>query len=66
LYAKMKAGLWPKPISLGVNSVGWVEGENEQVLGAMIAGESTDDIKQLVSSLMKERKTIGRKMAGEA
>lgn len=65
LYAKISKGLWPKPILLGVRSVGWLESENEQVLAAMIAGESTNDIKQLVSSLMKERKTIGRKMAGE-
>lgn len=66
LYDKINKGLWPKPVSLGARAVGWLENENEKVLAAMIAGESTNDIKQLVSSLMKERKTIGQKMAREA
>ncbi len=56
LYQKIEQGLWPKPIQLGARSVGWLSTENEQVLAAMIAGHSPDEIKHLVKTLVENRK----------
>lgn len=49
-------GLWPKPISLGARSVGFVQSECEAVLNAMIAEYPPEKIKALVSELIQQRK----------
>jgi prophage regulatory protein len=56
LYKKIEQGLWPKPISLGSRAVAWLSSENEQVLTSMIAGQSQEEIKQLVKTLEESRK----------
>jgi len=56
LYTKVNQGLWPKPINLGSRCCGWLSTENEKVLGAMIAGQSKDEIKELVKTLVESRK----------
>jgi len=56
LYKKIEQRLWPKPINLGSRCCGWLSTENEQVLGAMIAGQSPEEIKQLVKTLEESRK----------
>jgi prophage regulatory protein len=56
LYKKIEQGLWPKPISLGSRAVAWLSSENEQVLTSMIAGQSQEEIKQLVKTLVEARK----------
>ena len=58
LYKKIEQGLWPKPISLGSRAVAWISTENEQVLAAMIAGQSQEEIKQLVKTLEDKRKQV--------
>lgn len=37
IYAAMAAGNFPKPVKLGVRSVGWIEGEIDQWLAERIA-----------------------------
>jgi prophage regulatory protein len=56
LYQKIEKGLWPAPIQLGARAVAWLSNENEQVLAAMIAGQSPEEIKQLVKNLVEARK----------
>ncbi len=56
LYQKISLGLWPSPIQLGARAVAWIESENEQVLAAMIAGQSPEEIKELVRALVENRK----------
>jgi prophage regulatory protein len=56
LYKKIEQGLWPKPISLGSRAVGFLSAENEQMLAAMIAGQSQEEIKKLVTILEESRK----------
>jgi prophage regulatory protein len=58
LYNRMKDGLWPTPISLGERAVGFVQAECDAVLNAMIAEQPPEQIKQLVSELIKQRKQI--------
>jgi prophage regulatory protein len=62
LYNKINAGLWPKPISLSERAVGFLSTENEKVLAAMIAGQSEEEIKELVISLMSARKSLFREV----
>jgi prophage regulatory protein len=58
LYKKIEQGLWPKPINLGARAVAWLSTENEQLLDAMIAGQSQEEIKQLVKTLEENRKQL--------
>lgn len=62
LYYKIANGLWPKPINLGARAVGFLSTENEKVLAAMIAGQSEDEIKELVQNLMNARKSLYREV----
>jgi prophage regulatory protein len=55
LYQKINQGLWTKPIHLSTRAVAWVESENEQVLAAMIAGNTQEEIKTLVKMLEQNR-----------
>ena len=55
LYQKIDQGLWPTPIQLGARAVAWLSSENEQVLAAMISGQSQDEIKELVKKLIEDR-----------
>ena len=56
LYSKIEQGLWPKPIQLGARAVAWLSNENEQVLAAIIAGQSQEELKQIVKTLEEARK----------
>lgn len=58
LYKKIDQGLWPAPINLGARAVAWVSSENQQVLAAMIAGQSPEEIKELVKKLVADRKQL--------
>lgn len=62
LYNKINSGLWPAPIPLGPRAVGFLSTENEKVLAAMIAGQSEEEIKELVQSLMSARKSLYREV----
>jgi len=55
LQNKVKNGDLTKPISIGLRSIAWIEEEIDQVIGAMIAGKSKDEIKCLVKELHKSR-----------
>jgi prophage regulatory protein len=54
-HNRIKDGLIPPPISLGGRSVGWIEHETNAVLEAMISGQSDNEIKSLISNIIKER-----------
>lgn len=58
LYNRIKDRLMPPPISLGARAVGFIAYEIEAVIQAMIAEQTPDQIKQLVSELIKQRKQI--------
>lgn len=55
LYKKIENGLFPKPINLGPRAVAWISNENEQVLAAIIAGKTQEEIRELVKRLTKDR-----------
>ncbi len=51
----IKQGLMPPSISLGDRSIGFIESEVNQVLAAMAAGKSQEEIKALVAYLVENR-----------
>jgi prophage regulatory protein len=59
LHARIKENLFVPPISLGERAVGWLSHETDTVLNAMVAGQSKDQIKVLVGSLVAQRKNAG-------
>lgn len=56
LFSQIQQGLMPKPISLGNRAVGYLQHELDAVLSARIAGQSNEQIKILVKSLLAKRK----------
>ena len=59
LYNRLKEGLFPTPISLGVRSIGFVESECDRVIQAMIAGYSEQQLRDLVQDLIANRSVKG-------
>lgn len=58
LHVRIKEGLIPPPISLGGRAVGFPEHETSAILAAMIAGQSKNEIKALVTSLIEQPKEL--------
>lgn len=56
LYAKVKDGLIPRPVSIGGRSVAWPEPELQAINRARIAGKTDDEIRALVTQLEAQRK----------
>lgn len=54
-YNRISDGLMPSSISLGGNAVGWVLGELNSVIKAMIRGENEVEIKLLISNMQTHR-----------
>ena len=63
LHSKMQQGLWCPPISLGARAVGFIKYETDEVITALINGHTPDEIRDLVSMLLEERKSrVGVKL----
>jgi prophage regulatory protein len=58
IYNKIKDGTFPPTISLGERAVGFVSHEIDSVLQAMIEEQTPEQIKLLVSDLIKQRKAL--------
>jgi prophage regulatory protein len=58
IYNKVKDGTFPPTISLGDRAVGFVSHEIDSVLQAMIEEQTYEQLKQLVSELIQQRKQI--------
>ena len=55
LRTRIIDGLYPPPISLGARAVGWLAHETEAVIAAIAAGQSEDEIRELVGQLIELR-----------
>ena len=58
IYNLIKQGLWPKGVSIGIRSVGWPDGEILAINAARIAGQSDDQIRELVLRLHAKRSEL--------
>lgn len=55
IYADIQAGLFVRPIKIGVRAAGWPEHEVEQIIAAKIRGADDNAIKKLVAKLHEAR-----------
>ena len=55
IYTAIKAGLFTKPVPIGERSVGWPDYEVSAINRARIAGQTDDQIKELVNRLHAKR-----------
>jgi prophage regulatory protein len=58
LYLRITQGLWTKPISLGGRAVGWPLSDIVALNAARIAGKTDHDVRELVTALESDRKTL--------
>ena len=58
-YVRVADGTFTPPVSLGPRSVGWPEYEVDAIISARIAGQSVDEIRNLVQQLIAARKSMG-------
>jgi len=58
LYARVKAGLLPPPIKIGLRASAWPADEIAAINQARIAGRSDDDIRELVAALTSRRQHV--------
>ena len=58
IYNAIKAGLFTKPVQIGQRSVGWPASEVEAINAARIAGNTDDEIRELVKRLHAMRLEI--------
>jgi prophage regulatory protein len=56
-YADVKAGLFVKPVAIGLRARGTPEDEVDALIAATIAGKSDDEKRALVRHLEAARKT---------
>lgn len=59
LYADIQAGLFVKPIKLGIRTAGWPESEVSQLIQARIEGATQEALKALVENLHRARTQPG-------
>ncbi|WP_100657748.1 helix-turn-helix transcriptional regulator [Alteromonas flava] len=56
IYARIKIGVFPKPINLGGNSRGWLDQEVRQTIGFMACGDDIQTLKSNVAKLVAQRR----------
>lgn len=55
IYNLIREGLWTKPVPIGQRSVGWPDDEVRTLCTARIAGQTEDQIRDLVNRLHDKR-----------
>lgn len=55
IYNAIRAGLFTNPVLIGQRSVGWPSGEVQAINAARIAGQSNEQIRELVNCLHAKR-----------
>lgn len=55
IYSLARAGLWTQPVKIGERSSGWPDSEVKAICAARIAGQSDDQIRELVKRLHTKR-----------
>ena len=60
LHARIKQGLFTKPVSLGARAVAWPAHETSAIIQAMISGKSDSEIQTLVIELEESRRDLAK------
>ena len=61
---QLRAGFYTRPVKLGARAVGWPAHEIDAVLRARVAGQSDDQIRELVLELETKRKGLTNSIFG--
>ena len=65
IYQLIKKGLWPNPVNINVRSVGWPDSEILAINAARIAGQTDDQIRDLVKRLHLKRNELIATFSGD-
>ena len=65
IYQLIKKGLWPMPVNINVRSVGWPDSEILAINAARIAGQTDDQIRDLVKRLHLKRNELVATFSGD-
>ena len=65
IYQLIKKGLWPKSVNINVRSVGWPDSEILAINAARIAGQTDDQIRDLVKRLHLKRNELIATFSGD-
>lgn len=55
IYGLIRDGLWTQPVKIGERSSGWPDDEVRAINAARIAGQTDDQIRELVQQLHAKR-----------
>ena len=55
IYGLIRVGLWTQPVKIGERSSGWPSDEVQAINAARIAGQSDEQIRELVRQLHAKR-----------
>ena len=55
IYGLIRVGLWPQPVKIGERSSGWPSDEVQAINAARIAGQTDEQIRELVKQLHAKR-----------
>ena len=61
VYGHIKGGLFTKPVPIGQRAVGWPSEEVQAINAARIAGQSDDEVRELVNELHARRRDALRR-----
>lgn len=64
IYQKVKDGLLPPPVTIGLRAVAWPAAEIRTIIRTQITGQGQDAIKILVTKLVSERQNIFHNSGG--
>jgi len=62
IYGLINAGMFTKPVSIGLRSVGWPDHEVQAINIARVAGKTDDQIRALVQRLHAQRQEMAAAM----
>lgn len=58
VYAHVQDGVLTPPVKIGLRASGWPEHEADAINAARIAGQSNDEIRELVKTLTAKRQQL--------
>jgi len=66
IYDLIKKGELVEPIKIGERAVAWIESEIDVINAARMAGQSNDEIRELVKTLTAKRQQIANEILDAA
>jgi prophage regulatory protein len=55
IYKRIRDGLWTRPVAIGQRAKAWPDYEVKAIVRARIAGQTDDEVRELVNRLHEKR-----------